>query len=135
VHHYNPDRSPECGFCTKKLNLPVERETIKHFFWHCPTANQSITALTGELINFVPTQSNFFLGTNSMGIYHDALMLIFDLIKYILWQQKLRKKLPTYHSMRGDFVYFWGIILSSNKKLKTAVTNSNFVRRYNGEDV
>jgi hypothetical protein len=135
VHHYNPDRSPECGFCIKKLNLPAERETIKHFFWHCPTANQSITALTGELINFVPTQSNFFLGTNSLGIYNDVLMLIFDLIKYILWQHKLRKKLPTYHSMRGDFVYFWGIILSSNKKLKNAVTNSNFVRRYNGEDV
>jgi hypothetical protein len=70
-----------------------------------------------------------------MGVYNDALMLIFDLIKFILWQHKLRKKLPTHHSMRGDFVFFWGILLSSNKKLKTAVTNSNFVRRYNGEDV
>jgi hypothetical protein len=135
VHHYNPDRGPECGFCIKKLNLPAERETIKHFFWYCPTANQSIIALTGELINFVPSQSNFFLGTDNMGAYNDALMLIFDLIKFILWQHKLRKKLPTNHSMRGDFVYFWGIFLGSNKKLKTAVTNSNFVRRYNGEDV
>jgi hypothetical protein len=118
VHHYNQDRSPECTFCVKKLNLPAERETIQHFFWHCPVSNQSIKTLCSELFNFDTNQLCFFTGTDDKGIYHDAINLIYDLIKFILWQHRIRKKLPTQHSMRSDFIFHWNIILGINKKSK-----------------
>jgi hypothetical protein len=134
VHHYNPDRSPECTFCVKKLILPADRETIQHFFWHCPVSNQSITTLCRELFIFDTNKLGFFTGTDDNGKYHDAINLIYDLIKFILWQHRIRKKLPTQHSMRSDFIFHWNIIIGSNKKIKNAVTNNNYVRRHNGEN-
>jgi hypothetical protein len=129
VYHYNPERGPECTFCLKKKNLPADRETIQHFFWHCPTSNQSITVLSNSLLNFELTKVNFFLGTDDRNVYNDALMVIFDLIKYILWLARIRRAIPTTHSMTSDFTYLWCIILDSSKRIKSLVTNSNFVRR------
>jgi hypothetical protein len=42
VAHFNPERSPACFFCEKKIILPAPRETISHFFWDCPLTHSAV---------------------------------------------------------------------------------------------
>jgi hypothetical protein len=133
VAHYNENRPPTCTFCNLSKNLPAERETISHFFWFCPTSSQSINRSLSHLINFPVYLKNFFLGTDSNDVFHESLILIFDTLKYVLWLNKIRYKLPTYHSIISDFYYIMGIIAGTTKKTELMLTDCKFLRRH-GED-
>jgi hypothetical protein len=133
VAHYNPERSPECSFCKLGKNLPAERETISHFFWYCPYTAQSINHLFQLIFNFLVNIDNFFKGTGPDTKYSEALMIQFDLIKYILWLTKLRKRLPSVHSVSSDFFYVSGTTIGYNNKLNTLVTECNWLRRHGGD--
>jgi hypothetical protein len=130
VSHYNHEKSPACSFCTAGKNLPAEKETISHFFWHCPFTAQSINQLLNSLVNFNVDLNNFFTGTGPDGKYKEALIIIFDTIKYSLWLTKTRKRLPTHHSVSSDFFYLIDIILGYNKKVESIVTECNLLRRH-----
>jgi hypothetical protein len=134
VAHYNPERSPECSFCKLGKNLPAERETISHFFWYCPYTAQSINQQFQLVFNFPVDIDNFFTGTGPDANYSEALMIQFDIIKYILWLTKLRKRLPTVHSVRSDFFYLTGATLGYNNKLNALVTECNWLRRNGGDE-
>jgi hypothetical protein len=129
VAHYNENRPPTCTFCNLSKNLPAERETITHFFWFCPTSSQSINRSLSHLINFPVNLRNFFLGTDSSGVFHESLILIFDTLKYVLWLNKIRYKLPTHHSTISDFYYIMGIIAGTTKKTELMLTDCKFLRR------
>jgi hypothetical protein len=133
VHHFNADRASTCTFCVLSKNLPAERETIQHFFWHCPTTNKSINQLLTGTVNFAVGQSSFFTGTDSNGQFNEVLCIIFDIIKFILWLHKIRRHLPTTHSITSDFYYFMGHVTGTNKKIELAVTDCNLIRRNRDE--
>jgi hypothetical protein len=73
------------------------------------------------LINYPVNLKKFFLGTDSNGVFHESLILIFDILKYILWLNRIRFKLPTHHSTISDFYYIIGIIAGTNKKNRANV--------------
>jgi hypothetical protein len=134
VAHYNQNRPPTCTFCNISKNLPAERETITHFFWFCPTSSQSINHSLSLLINYPVSLKNFFLGTDTNDVFHESLILIFDVIKFILWQNRIRLRLPTYHSIISDFYYLMGIIAGTNKKTELMLTECKFLRRNREEN-
>jgi hypothetical protein len=134
VCHYNPERSSSCTFCEISKNLPAERETIMHFFWFCPSVTQSIGPLLCNILTFDASNQNFFSGTDSTGSFSEPLSIIFDLIKYIIWSTKLRRRLPTAHSINSDFFYFMGIIMGTNKKINDIITDCKFLRRNRRDD-
>jgi hypothetical protein len=134
VCHYNPERSSSCTFCEISKNLPAERETIMHVFWYCPSVTQSINPLLRNTLTFDVSNQNFFSGTDSTGSFSEPLSIIFDLIKYIIWLTKLRRRLPTAHSINSDFFYFMGIIMGTNKKTNDIITDCKFLRRNRRDD-
>jgi hypothetical protein len=110
VNHINPDRLPTCTFCTKALNLPAERESFSHFFWYCPTSAKIIYKF---FENYIVEEKNitlFFSGCvmlQNKRVHIRPLSMVFNILRFILWNFKLRKKLPTWPSVVSEFFYFF----------------------------
>jgi hypothetical protein len=133
VHHYNAERSPACSFCSLAKNLPAEKETILHVFWYCPSVHQCLVNTLNCVVKTRTTLKNFFLGTDDSDRHNEVLILIYDTLKYIIWLHKLRKKLPTTHSLTNDLFYYVNIFAGSNSKLNGKINGCKFLRRNRDE--
>jgi hypothetical protein len=130
VHHYNPDRNEACTFCTKKKIFPADRETFNHFFWHCPVTNVVLTEFFTANIRFNVGMTEFFFGLDDNNHYCESLMLVFDILKFTLWQMKIRKSIPNKHNQSNDFRYLLDIILGSNNKIREVFNVCDCFRRH-----
>jgi hypothetical protein len=67
VAHFNPERSPACFFCEKKIILPAPRETMSHFFWDCQITHSAVITLCNKIITVVVDKNLFFYSTDDSG--------------------------------------------------------------------
>jgi hypothetical protein len=132
VNHINPDRPATCTFCTKALNLPAERESFSHFFWYCPTSTKIIDKFFENYIEGDKNITLFFSGCVSRQnkLFHSRpLSIVFNILRFILWNFKLRKKLPTWPSAVSEFFYLFNIILKCSRKFQEEVYTCNYLKR------
>jgi hypothetical protein len=132
VAHINPDRDPSCTFCKLTKNFPCVKESFTHLFWYCPTTTYLFEKFANEFFGAVPVKKLFFTGTDENGNFSEAVFEICSLFKYVLWQFKLRKRIPTWPSFKSDLNYLLQMSCKSSKKLEIAITN-NILFRNDGE--
>jgi hypothetical protein len=104
IHHFNVDRDPSCTFCIKNKNFPAERETFQHFFWDCPTSNYVINRFSDMYTRVDENKKKeiYFTGIVRDGNKDDFVLPVFlvcCIIKYTLWNFKLKHKLPGWYSL------------------------------------
>jgi hypothetical protein len=130
VHHINPDRDASCTFCLINKILPAQRESFSHFFWDCVAVEKLIYNFSMFAINRTMSKSNFFTGVDDTGTFYDTVFLVVSLFKYALWQFKLRKKVPSWPSLKHEFLYLLNILMGSNKTIRIKLLNCNWCRIY-----
>jgi hypothetical protein len=113
--------------------LPAEKESFEHFFWYCPTTSRIISRFFQEYINVPIDKTLFFTGamytdTNQLINFQKPVLIVFSLLRYCLWNFKLRKKLPTWHGITSEFFYHMHIMSLSSKKFYGSVLNCNWLK-------
>jgi hypothetical protein len=134
VAHFNPERSSACSFCEKKLILPAPRETVAHFFWDCPVTYAAVSGVWTKFITFQPAKNAFFYGIDNTGKFSLALQIFSDLLRFSLWQMKLRKKLPNIHNLTADLQYFTNIVAGMDRKIEDLLNVCQIFRRDRDRD-
>jgi hypothetical protein len=130
VAHFNPERSPACFFCEKKIILPAPRETMSHFFWDCPLTYTAVFSLCTKFITIEVDKNLFFYGTDANGKFSIQLQIFFDLVRFSLWQMKLRKRLPNEHNLAADLQYHINIVAGINSKVGFLLNECQIFRRH-----
>jgi hypothetical protein len=133
VHHINPERDEACTFCIKSKNFPAERESFMHFFWYCPSVSRVLDQFFSHYLTFTVSKNSFLLSVTEDISFDEPLAVVFDTLKFVLWQLKLRRRLPNRHNVESEFNYILGQIVNGNKKLKRKFNACNLFRRHGGE--
>jgi hypothetical protein len=142
VSHFNRDINASCTFCSITGPNPVPAETFSHLFFFCPTVNGLLTAIVNKYLrNRELTAQQYFLSSISLNEQDNNLhALFFDLVRYLVWQAKLFKKIPTISHLLIELEYHLSIILGTNRKVRELINNCNLFqnggqRAANGRDV
>jgi len=83
--------------------MPVPIENIEHIFWNCPRVNGLIEKITNFYFGFKFTKEEWFglyFNLNIKGL--TLLNLIITIFKFVIWNNKLRKKLPNKNLLRSE---------------------------------
>jgi hypothetical protein len=137
VAHINPQRDPSCFFCLKSGNLPAELESFSHFFWHCPTTQGLIKKFFDSYLTIECSFSAMHLGCYTEENKHKfsvPLAIIGGLFKFVLWNFKLRKRLPTWPSVVSDFFFIFSSMLGASRKFEGEVNRCNLFKRSTEEN-
>jgi len=117
VVHINRDRDPGCTFCTLSKDMPVPIENIEHIFWNCPRVNGLIEKITNFYFGFKFTKEEWFGLSFNLNIKCLTLLnLIITIFKFVIWNNKLRKKLPNENLLRSEINFQLNIVYSAKKK-------------------
>ena len=128
VIHINPDGDVSCNFCKINLQLPAPIETPLHIFFHCPSVNRVIAQFFTKFFTVEITPSIYFSGTLDTNENNNtAIALIFDVIRYTIWQIRLLKKNISYFTFEHEVSELLNTITRANKKIEITLTNCHFV--------
>jgi hypothetical protein len=131
VHHINQLREPTCTFSTKAKNFPAERKTFIHLFWHCPSVNKLIKRFFDTYIDGNVDLQFFFTGCYQINNRYELsvlVLIIFNVLRYAVWNFKLRKKLPSWHGLNSEFLYCFDTILNVSRKFNAAVSKCKWLK-------
>ena len=130
VAHFNPLTDPTCTFCRLKKMLPAPLETFEHLFVFCPITNTIVEKFFSENVNEQYSHSLYFFGRpGDSKLNTTAALIIFSILKFCVWQKKLKNKIPTYENIMDDFRYQIDIIFKTNKKLEGIITGCGIFRQ------
>jgi len=91
-------------------------ETIEHIFWYCPKVNVLIEKLTNFYFGFVFTKEEWFgMSFNLNRKRLSLLNLIITIFKFVIWNNKLRKKLPNENLLRSKINFQLNIVYKAKK--------------------
>ncbi len=126
VSHFNPDIEAGCTFCSLTNTRPVPKETVQHLFYYCPTTAPIITYFYDKyLCNFLISPTTFFLANvSSIEKENRPLNITLDVLRYVLWQYKLEKKIPTCATLDTEFNY--QMILATSASFNTSVDDCKY---------
>jgi len=117
VVHINRDRDPGCTFCTLSKDMPVPLENIEHIFWNCPRVNKLIENLTNFYFGFKFTKEEWFGLNFNLNLKNLALLnIVLTIFKFVIWNNKLRKKLPNENLVISEINFQLNIMYNSHKK-------------------
>jgi hypothetical protein len=131
--HFNLETNAGCNFCTLHYILPAPKETAAHFFWDCTVSKKFIGTVHDTYFGLHPplTKQKFFTGTeeiveNSLDPVR-ANLIIFDIIKYVLWEAKWLKTKLNLSVAVNRFDFLLRTVLSTGKKFKNICINNNVI--------
>jgi hypothetical protein len=134
VAHINPMRDPSCFFCLRSGNLPAVKESYSHFFWYCPTTQGLIKRFFDSFLtidcSFTAMQLGCYQKDEKM-VFSFPLAIVCGLIKFVLWNFKLRKRLPTWPSVVSDFFFIFSSMLGASRTFEDDVNRCNLFKRNN----
>jgi len=111
VSHFNNDHSRVCTFCHLVNSNTREDESFIHLFFNCGTTanlhNRFLREFFPELVLDNESRRKFFFtgifsADNKINIF---MQLVAITCQYIIWEHKLKKKLPSYRSFKLEFFY------------------------------
>jgi hypothetical protein len=127
--HFGVNATRYCFFCTKDRNFSTD-ESFLHLFFDCPTVNRWQESFIDEFIkpggipNIGDKKKFLFTGilNNEFNYFEASAAITFQ---FSIWEEKLKKKLPSYHTIKSSFIdRFFGAVKNSSK-LRKAATKSN----------
>jgi len=105
ISHFVEGQSRNCSFC--QLLNKVRDETFPHLFFECETTSSLRTKFKNEFcsdLNLDITNEKLFWFTGILNNKKNfCLTLITTLFNNIIWNYKLRKKIPSYNSVKYEY--------------------------------
>jgi zinc-binding in reverse transcriptase len=128
--HFNADIPPTCDFCSRKKIFPPPKETILHLFWFCPVLETPLSYILSEMFgNVLVTKDTYFTGIFENNPGNDETqelhLIIFNVIKYVIWEFKWSKKTPDRNSLAYRVKFYLNLVFRSSKKIKNIAINTN----------
>jgi hypothetical protein len=134
LSHFVPNQGRGCTFCPINGTVPVPDETFFHVFMDCGTVrtwhNKFLgDYLPGGYLRDDQERKNFFF----LGRVHEPdidcffIMMTVLVFQFVVWEQKLRKKCPSYRSIKIEFQEHMGRFLTGNSRARKDVLKSNFI--------
>jgi hypothetical protein len=126
VAHFNNTVSAECTFCNIAGPRPAPAESLSHLFYYCPYTANVINRLIDLYYNGVDFNvEKYFLGTISEHETENVVATIFfDVVRYLIWESKLSKKVPMITSLVENLRYELNIITSCSGRINDLFNNS-----------
>jgi len=134
----NPDR--RCTFCKLQNPNTMNEETFQHLFFHCRTTvnwhQQFMRKFLPELVDIFNDRAESKVTFWASGIFEDrngekkfnAFISVAVLqFQYLIWEAKLKKKNPSFHTLIREFFPALGKIFEISGEIKMAKNNENFL--------
>jgi hypothetical protein len=120
VAHFNQEVSAGCTLCNISGPRPVASETMDHLFYSCPFTQKMLSKVKEKYINNADIQrESYFWGIVSEDEKENICVTIFfDVFRYLIWQSKLDKKIPTVSEFISNLDYKLNIICNSSRKIE-----------------
>ncbi len=109
LSHFVPNHPRGCTFCVLNGTLSVPDETFMHIFFECGTVRSWHDGFLADYFpnNYVRNEQDrrniFFLGRvhepDSDNFFISISILLFQ---YLVWEQKLRKKTSSFHTLMWE---------------------------------
>jgi hypothetical protein len=107
--HFVANGTRDCFFCSKRR--PVERndETFVHLFFNCPTVSEWHADFILKCFPEMPrmddrTKKIFWLLGYTEANYSILVMTAVLSFQFHIWEAKLKKKVPSFHTLYTDFI-------------------------------
>jgi hypothetical protein len=136
VAHFNNEIDAGCTFCKITGPFPVPSETFVHIFFDYPSVYKIIQTLYSRyFLNQTITKENYFLA-NYSEIERDNLPIniLLDLCRYLIWQEKLGKKLPSATTMLVNLDTLLAITVGSSRKLEEQFSGCLYFQNGGNQD-
>jgi len=128
VFHFNRNIDPTCTFCSKAKNFPSPLESFPHVFYDCPIVNPILEMFFTKYLNVEVSRQFFFSGGGVQnGLVPKEVYLIFDLLRYTIWQCKLQKHSPSFFTVEFETLRLLDTICGISNKIKYSIINSQFI--------
>jgi len=127
----NPNRN--CTFCSIRSPALVIDESFKHLFLECTTTAGWQEAFMNKFFSSIRFVNNddkvkFFMlgaipGEPNISVLIHAIILTFQ---HSIWEQKLKKKLPSFNTLTHIFLEQLKVTIGSSRKLKLLCEKFDF---------
>ena len=129
IHYINGQIDESCTFCTLSKNLPAPRETFAHLFWYCTVVSRIIGRFSQDYFRIEINLKRFFDGQFTNNETENMVeIFVLDTLKYVIWNFKLKKVLPTFLGVCEDVQYELATVTRLNPDIRHILTNSNIFK-------
>ena len=125
-----------CTFCVRGNLGAAAREDFMHLFYNCPTVTPCVAKYIekyGENVDTIEGKKLFvFTGSGTGEVTRDSSILALTSIIfcYLIWENKVRKKIPSFTTIENSMLTIFDTILSISKSLSgTALASTAFICR------
>jgi hypothetical protein len=132
LSHFVANQSRGCNFCEGSAD-PVPDETFIHVFLQCPTStgwrDSFLTKYFPFFIQMNDRQkSEFYLLGKMPGFRNDNLFIVLCvlLFQYCIWEERLKKKKPSFRTIENIYLELLGQLVHSNSAVHTCAETLNF---------
>ncbi len=127
VAHFNNTVSAECTFCNIAGPHPAPAESLSHIFYYCPVTSNMLRRVFNLYYSGVDiTREKYFLGHVSEQEKENIVATIFfEVVRHLLWESKLAKKIPTVSCFLDNLRYEINLITNCSRKISDLFSNSN----------
>ena len=136
LNAFDPEVPATCTFCRIVDRETAQRESFSHLFLDCPISRRIISQLcTNFEPQVAPDDPDFarlyWYGIPPDGIQPtDLIPVISDLIKYIIWKYKIRRKIPNYPAFLDEFRFSLSTMAAQHAKTRLVLLNHNFITNF-----
>jgi len=130
--HFAVNATRDCFFCTKN-NPPISTdESFIHLFYSCPTTRnwqQQFLRKCFPEMGAVPEPEEKLLWL--LGVFNesfnDFITPAFLSFQFCVWEQKLRKNVPSFHSIYTEFLELFRNTCLHNQQIRLSGSELNYV--------
>jgi len=129
--HFGTNITRYCFFCTK-MNPPSNNdESFEHLFFSCQTTQEwqrlFLIRCFPELPALTITNKKelWFLGLHN-GEYSVFIAAAFILFQFCIWEEKLKRKRPSFHTIFFQYLELLKLGIKHNSKLRRSGSKLNF---------
>jgi hypothetical protein len=127
--HFANNQSRNCTFCTLSGRDGID-ETFEHLFFTCPTTvdwqNKFASKWAPELITEQDKREFWFFGKlPGNEFFNEFIAYTALLFQQKIWQQKLTKKISSFHTLASDFCTDLREIFSESGSVRKACARTN----------
>jgi hypothetical protein len=131
VNAFIPGADPRCAFCRIRDNDMVQRESLPHLFFNCPSTVHLLNEFKQRYfpIGVENLEKFYWYGTGTgTGIdnYQSIYLLIWDLFRYVLYQYKSKGSIPNYVMFERDLLFALRTQLMCISKYKENMAQNDF---------
>jgi hypothetical protein len=136
IAHFVQNAENRCAFCLVANNPDPVPESFEHLFFSCPVTQNILKKFFQKFITKDLDAEIFFTGSGVPGNEKENVpfSLALDILRYILWQCKLNKRMPTIANVSDEVNYLINIIRTTSKEMSELFEHCTMFIRRNGPD-